>query len=62
MVSLFLRETPFLLCLYHSHYQQIAPTYKQVKVEITTHLTPLFKQVSFSKAVLLQSKNIAFSK
>ena len=47
MVSLFLRETPFLLCLYHSHYQQIALTYKQVKVEITTHLTPLFKQVSF---------------
>nr|DAK19449.1 MAG TPA: hypothetical protein [Caudoviricetes sp.] len=24
MVSLFLRETPFLLFLYHSHYQQIA--------------------------------------
>lgn len=47
MVSLFLREAPFLLCLYHSHYQQIALTSKQIKVEKTTHLTPLLKQVSF---------------
>lgn len=47
MVSLFLREAPFLLFLYHSYYQQIAPTYKQIKVEITTPLTPLLKQVSF---------------
>ena len=47
MVSLFLREAPFLLFLYHSHYQQITPTPKQIKIEITTHFTPLLKQVSF---------------
>ena len=47
MVPLFLREAPFLLFLYHSYYQQIALTSKQTTVEITTHLTPLFKQVSF---------------
>lgn len=47
MVPLFLREAPFLLFLYHSHYQQIAITHEQIKVEITTRLTPLLKQVSF---------------
>lgn len=47
MVSLFLREAPFLLFLYHSYYQQITPIYKQIKIEITTHITPLLKQVSF---------------
>lgn len=47
MVPLFLREAPFLLCLYHSYYQQITPIYKQIKIEITTHITPLLKQVSF---------------
>ena len=47
MVSLFFREAPFLLFLYHSYYQQITPTHKQIKVEITTHFTPLSKQVSF---------------
>ena len=47
MVSLFLREAPFLLFLYHSYYQQITPTPKQIKVEIITHLIPLSKQVSF---------------
>ena len=47
MVSLFLRETPFPLFLYHSYYQQITPTYKQIKIEITTRFTPLLKQVNF---------------
>ena len=47
MVPLFLREAPFLLFLYHSYYQQITPTPKQIKVETTTHFTPLSKQVSF---------------
>lgn len=47
MVSLFFREAPFLLFLYHSYYQQITPTPKQIKVEITTHLIPLLKQVIF---------------
>lgn len=47
MVSLFLREAPFLLFLYHSYYQQITPTSKQIKVEMITHFTPLLKQISF---------------
>lgn len=47
MVSLFLREAPFLLFLYHSYYQQITLISKQIKVEMTTHFTPLLKQVSF---------------
>ncbi len=47
MVSLFLREAPFLLFLYHSYYQQITPIYKQIKVETITHFTPLSKQVNF---------------
>mgnify|MGYP001714271370 FL=1 len=47
MVSLFLREAPFSLSLYHSCYQQITSTTKQIKVEIITHFTPLLKQVTF---------------
>ena len=47
MVSLFLRETPFPLFLYHSCYQQITSTTKQIKIEMITHFTPLLKQVTF---------------
>lgn len=47
MVSLFLREAPFSLSLYHSYYQQITSICEQIKVEMITHLTPLLKQVSF---------------
>ena len=47
MVSLFLREAPFSLFLYHSCYQQITSTTKQIKVEMITHFTPLLKQVTF---------------
>lgn len=47
MVSLFLREAPFSLFLYHSYYQHITPTYKQIKIEMATHFTLLLKQVSF---------------
>ena len=47
MVSLFLREAPFPLSLYHSHYQQITSICEQIKIEMITHFTPLSKQVSF---------------
>ena len=47
MVSLFLREAPFPLSLYHSHYQQITSICKQIKIEMITHFTPLLKQVTF---------------
>ena len=47
MVSLFLREAPFSLFLYHSYYQQITSICEQIKVEMTTHFTPLLKQVTF---------------
>lgn len=60
MVSLFLRETPFSLSLYHSYYQQITSIYKQIKVEMITHFTPLLKQVSFiqkSTSIHLQNKD-----
>ena len=47
MVSLFLREAPFSLSLYHSHYQQITAICEQIKIEMITHFTPLLKQVTF---------------